>query len=372
MSRKKGRSDDVVEMINRFSIGNIERIECGIKPIDMFFGGDISKPGFIKGKFYSISGPNGVGKSTFVMELVRRFVEQGKFVVYCDIENGLNENILKSMGLMDYVILSVDKIDRLREGGLLIINPRTFSNIAKLFKGLIDRGVRVDVGVIDSLKAILPSALDENVDLIESGGGIGLNARSQENFLPFMKNLFSGNNILGIFINQMRMKITSFGGFLSEPQSNAFLYNMDVRCIMREVKDGSIKVKVRNIRNEVIEKKVGNWVDISIVKGRLGNSFSVLSIPLIFGKGVSLIYLYREILSNKGFIKIAGVRSGSLLDIGVLLDALGSYGEVDMSVVRDSGVVKYPDGLNEFIRSNVGVIEEMIIGLGLMNIEEEV
>jgi hypothetical protein len=253
------------------------------------------------------------------------------------------------------------------EKQFFISNPNTFNKTALLLHKLI-KETHIDFILIDSLKALQTTYLEDNIkDGIEQLP-MGINARSLENFLPFLKNnILAPNEILGIIINQVRTKFASFGGYDDEPDQHAYRFYPDLRFMVKNVKDGDIKVKIINNEGEKVDKKVGNWVEIVITKGR-GNKFSYLRVPVVFGRGISTIFIYRNILEREKLIVSPSWYEGKV-DLNVLREALDSSG-IDVSVIPVS--VTGESGLNDFIKNNIPVIEEYIIKNNLMFVEKQV
>jgi RecA/RadA recombinase len=366
--------EEVIKSLSGMNILNEknEYISTGILPLDMFVSGknEISEDiGFVRGKFVSLSGPSGIGKSTLCMDISRRLCMKGLKVIYCDYEHGLNVKCLKDFEVYEYAAFNLEDprgaIVEFIEGkkSMLIIDPSTFNKTALIWHQILnDLKLKVDVGIFDSLKAMKSTYSEENIDSLEQLP-VGINARSQENFLPFMKTLFSKHNVMGLFVNQFRTQIASFGGFQAEPSNNAFLFNMDERMIMKPKKKGEIEIKVLNDAKERIDKKIGNWTELTLNKSRVGNSFSSLSLPIIFGKGVSLIYKYAAILIGNGIIPQPG-SSDAKNDLTKLKETLGEGAQVPVAIGR--GI----NGINEVIKANFAIVEKYILDNNLLFIEK--
>lgn len=357
---------DLENFVKEFSSLTIKQgyVKTGIIPFDIFISGMNDyvegEVGFLRGKFYSFAGNTGVGKSTLMLDISRRFCKAGLKVIYFDFENGFNLNSLESFGLKDYIATSIEDFEK--DKNMLLMNTKTFTNTSVFLYNLIEKNnVKVDCIIIDSLKAIQTKYAEENISDIENLP-IGLNARSQENFIPFLKNLCEKNNIIGLFVNQMRIKFGGYTAFLDEPSNNAFRFGMDVRIVMKE--DNKIVYNTINMNKEQVEKKIGAWVTFEVKKGRLGNSFATIKLPIIYGKGISLIYFYKDLLIKEGIIT-EPQRINSVINLKQLNEILIRYDEKNLSDTV-SGVKE----LHNYILAHFDSIEKYCIENGLLKVDK--
>ena len=150
--------------------------------------------------------------------------------------------------------------------------------------------------------------------------------------------------------------------FLDEPSNNAFRFGMDVRIVMKE--DDKIVYNTINMNKEQVEKKIGAWVTFEVKKGRLGNSFSTIKLPIIYGKGISLIYFYKDLLIKEGIIA-EPQRINSVINLKQLNDILLRYDEKDLSDTV-SGVKE----LHNYILLHFNAIEKFCIENGLLKVDK--
>ena len=289
----KDEKKDILSRLEEMNLLNKEeiKIKSGILLLDMFVAGENAvndRIGFLKGKMMSISGPNGIGKSTMLMELVKRWSKQKLKIIYFDYENGLSEKSMEDLGIAEFCAFKAKDFISGKKN-VLVMNPHTYSATISILSAMMDdEDIKVDAVFFDSLQQIQPKYIAENLEDIEQLP-IGLKARSENTFLPLIKNLFTKHNVLAIFINQFRNKFTKYGAFLDEPTGQAFLYNMDLRIVMKESKEGKIyKNVISGFDGTKVEKQIGNWVELMFKKSRAGNSFSSIVIPLIFGNKCQL------------------------------------------------------------------------------------
>ena len=369
---------DLTSLISEYNTMNEkdEYIKTNIPLLDMFVGGKnniCEEMGFLKGKLYSLSGPNGIGKSTMIAEISKRFAKNGNKVIIIDFEVGFNENSIESFGISEFVAYKNEDIPKFIDGdkNILIINPVTFNNTAKILNEIIEvSNVKVDAVFFDSLKTMQATYRVENIDTIEQGP-VGLHARSQEAFLPFVKVLFSKYKIVGLFINQMRNKSIGPAGFIEdEPTNNAFLYNMDVRMIVKSARSKTlpdIVTKIETNFGEKVDKKIGNWVTINITKGRAGNSHSSIVLPIIFGRGISTIYLYTQLLITNNIIS-PGPRSDSKCKMEKFAEAISTVTDTfEIPEYATGGM----NGIYAIVKSNLDAVEKYIIENNMLFVEKQ-
>lgn len=302
----------------------LEFIRSGIELLDAFIAGEMSinfsKIGFPIGKIISLTGKNAIGKSTLMLDTSKRFCLQGYKVLYIDSERGLNTKSIKSYGLMDFAaynpeieeITDVKKIKELKmeclrqflEGEKLFysISPETYIDAIKVIKYIysVNKKGQIALMVIDSIKDLVSKkVLDDDEDT--ENQQMMIDAKSQEYFLKKLKHFLAFEDTVCMLLNQVRVK--KKGSFFVEGEagSNAFLHRCDGRIIVKEKK--KIVQIVTNNLGEPTEKAIGNWIELQYIKSRFGNSDTKICIPMIFGKGVSLIYLYKEILQSNNIIK---------------------------------------------------------------------
>ena len=373
MAKKSEEKKDILSRLEEMNqLGKDEvYIKSGILLLDMFVAGANSitdKIGWLKGKTFSISGPNGIGKSTMLMELIKRWAKQKLNIIYFDYEEGLSEKSIDDLGLTEFVAFKAKDFISGKKN-ILIMNPHTYSaTISILFAMLEDEDIKIDAVMFDSLAMIQPKYIADNLEDIEQLP-IGLKARSEGTFLPLVKNLFSKHGVLGIYINQFRNKFNQYGAVLDEPTGQAFLYGMDMRMVMKPSKEGKImKNVISGFDGSKVEKQIGNWVELWFKKSRAGNSFASIVIPLIFGKGISVNYLYASLLQNRGIVP-QGARVDSKLDVTKLKEGLKVLG-YDVSAIPET--VSGWKGLFQLIIDNFEAIEKFIIENKLLFVDAEI
>lgn len=351
-------------------------IRSGIDILDTFVAGekfvDHTKIGFPVAKIIGLSGDNGVGKSTLMMEVCKRICKQKMKVLYVDIERGLNIKSLEAYGLLEYAAynprideetnkakiseMKLDCLNEFLEGKKLFysISPRSYNQTMRVIRYVFEKNKKIPIKllVIDSIKDAMASSVLNNEDEVEDKQMM-VNAKAQEDFLIKLKNFITYQECACVIINQLRTKSKGMFMVLDEAGGQAWLHRCDIRFMLKS--RVAIIKKVKNNLGDIVDKKIGNWIDIEVRKGRFGNAFSKLSLPLLFGKGVSLIMLYHKILEINDKITKHG----------------GGIYEFKLSDIKIEDKVKGLDNVIKLIKDNFFDIEKYIIEKQLLRVEED-
>jgi len=187
--------------------------------------------------------------------------------------------------------------------------------------------------------------IDSNSEDIE---GMLLDKRIEGVFFPILKNIARKYNLTICFIQQVRVKKKGMFFVVDESGGNAFLHSVDSRLFLKQKET----IEVDKINNEGIKirKEVGNIVEIVTKKSRFG-MFN-LTLPIVFGKGISLVYYYYRILKNIGYIQ----NKASIYSINV--------GDLDVKVKGENEVYKV-------IKDNFEKIEDFLYKNNLIVIEKD-
>ena len=269
-----------------------ELIKSRILPFDLALNG-----GLETGSLIEITGDSQCGKSTLVLHAVKNLAEQGYKTLYIDAEGSVKDDMLAGIGLTKYLTSKDNKDNK-----IFVIRESAFSAVENLIDSALATG-EFKVIVIDSLTALV------NDDYItmnekEKRSGLeerpGLQARLTSAFLRKLNALKTAHNCIFICINQTR---TDLSGFMAQQKSTggkAVEYFPDVRLYMK------VKEKINEKRQLLIgeqEVQIGAAGYIMAKKSRLGLGRIPFPITVYFGKGISNIQAYAELLPT---IKVDG------------------------------------------------------------------
>jgi recombination protein RecA len=240
--------------------------------------------GLPQGRIVEIYGPESSGKTTLTLQVIREAQKLGMAAAFIDAEHALDPVYAKNLG--------VDMDD------LIVSQPDHGEQAIEILETLVDSGA-VGIVVVDSVAALIPKA---ELDGEMGDHHVGLQARMMSKTMRKITSKVQANNVLVIFINQIRMKIgVMFGSPETTTGGNALKFFSSVRLDIRRtgaVKDGD------NI--------IGNETRVKVVKNKVAPPFKQAEFQIHYGKGVLL--------------------NGELLDYGVklgLVDKAGAWYAMD-------------------------------------------
>lgn len=267
---------------------NVEVIHTGSFSLDRALG----VGGLPKGRIVEIFGPESSGKTTLALNVVAQSQKIGGKCAFIDAEHALDPDYAEKLGvkIKDLIISQPDN----GEEALNILEALVRSNI-------------IDVVVVDSVAALTPKAEIEG----EMGQQfIGLQARMMAQALRKLTAIAAKSDTLIIFINQIRMQISSFGFGNPEttPGGRALKFASSVRLDVRriaQVKKGEVTV--------------GSRVKVKVVKNKVAPPFKAAEFDIMFGEGIS----YEGDVLNAGITHGVVTKSGSTYSFEGIKVAVG-------------------------------------------------
>lgn len=256
---------------------NVPVIPTGSLGLDIALG----VGGLPKGRVVEIYGPEASGKTTLGLHVIAESQKSGGYCVFIDAEHALDASLAESIG--------VDTKN------LLLAQPDCGEQALSLVDTFIRSG-SVDVVVVDSVAALVPRSELEG----EMGDAhMAVQARLMSQALRKLSHSLSRTQTLLIFLNQVRAKLGTFGGFggPSEVTSggNALKFYASVRLNIRRI--GSVKKG---------EEIIGNQTLVKVVKNKLAPPFRNAEFELEFGRGISCEAEILELGSQCGLVSKSG------------------------------------------------------------------
>jgi recombination protein RecA len=253
MAIKKNHGDGAV-FYGHQPIKAVEVIPTGSMILDVSSG----IGGMPRGRIIEIYGPEASGKTTLSLSIVAQAHKMGLSCAYVDVEHALDVGYARKLGV------DVDK--------LLLSQPDFAEQALDIIKQIAESG-SVDIIVLDSVAALVPKAELEGEMADQS---MGVQARMMSKHLRVITGILHKSNCLGVFINQVRMKIgVMYGNPETTTGGNALKFYASVR--MRVSKGTAIGSK---------EAPIGHMLNVKFAKNKMAPPFVECEVPIIYGKGI--------------------------------------------------------------------------------------
>lgn len=325
--------------LTKFASFNSTIEETGIIPLDIVLGG-----GYCRGDLHEVASKSGVGKSTLMLNLMKNELAKGKMCAYVDVEKGVKKSICDNMGLPE---------PSCEPGSpFLLLSPTTFRDAEEILGMVLDldekqmkKGMKpYDHIFVDSITALIPSKMREkSIEEPEPG----IKARMQSAFMEKYKPCLRETGACMWMINQMRMHLDFAPGgegcVEKSAGSRALEFYPDIRLRMQA---GPVLKREEQTVMGIKDVIYGNMARIWAVKNRGERPEIRVTIPILFGLGVSNVLLLKEIITEQ---KIVTGGAGGFFTIN------WKGGEVS---------VRGTDELTGWIRANMGELKEYLKAQG--------
>jgi len=284
-NRKKALASALSQIERQFGKGSV--MKMGDQPREVMpavstgsLGLDVALGigGLPYGRICEIYGPESSGKTTLTLQVIAEAQKKGKTCAFIDAEHALDPIYAEKLGV------NVDD--------LLVSQPDTGEQALEI-TDMLTRSGAVDVVIIDSVAALVPKAEIEG----EMGDShVGLQARLMSQALRKLTGNVKNNNVLIVFINQIRMKIgVMFGSPETTSGGNSLKFYASVRLDIRRigaVKDG--------------DEVIGNETRVKVVKNKVSPPFKQAEFQIMYGKGIYHMAEVLDMAVKEGFVDKSG------------------------------------------------------------------
>ena len=255
-------------------IKDVETVSSGSVTLDMTMG----IGGYPFGRMVEIYGPESSGKTTLTLHVIAEAQKKGLKCAFIDAEHALDPSYAKKIGV--------------KTEDLLIAQPDSGEQAMEIAKVIAASGA-VQVIVVDSVAALVPKAeLEGDFDK----ANVGLHARMMSKAMRVLTGEISRNNILFIFINQIRMKIgVMYGNPQTTTGGEALKYYASMRLAVRsgeKFKDGDVIV--------------GGTIVVKMIKNKMAPPFTECEVPIIYGKGIDQVGDLYTVAKAWGVLDVRG------------------------------------------------------------------
>ena len=357
----------------------IEYLDTGSIILNKLFGGGLPMT-----KNIQIYSESGYGKSTITISMCKAICKQGHRVLYIDAEGSVNENLLRTMG-----ILTSDENNLLYDaetnpdGPFLFVQISYFEDIEEILETLIpkynNKGVATDsdfrLVVIDSVAALAPKEYrgDSGEKLSVTSNKPGIVAKALAAFLRKFNGYKTAYNMSFLYINQTRENLSmSFASKYEDsiPGGKAMIYYTDV--LIKLTSRGLYKKKVTTGAGEEQEIPTEREIGVTCKKNKITDGQVTLPLQVVFGRGISNIAAMPYVLRRKTIVDNDGNRvymvegQGVSLTLNIITKDEGTCEDTFKSIK-----CKGMPGLKENIRKYYGDILRLITEDDYKALEED-
>eukprot|EP00899_Mesostigma_viride_P018255 jgi/Mesvir1/26430/Mv16118-RA.2 len=265
-----------------------------IKPIEVIPTGSLGLDaalgvgGLPLGRMVEIYGPEASGKTTLALHVIAEAQKLGGHCVYVDMEHAVDISYAESLGVDPY--------------NVSIVQPDSGDQALEVADQVI-RSHAVSVVVIDSVASLVPQA---ELQREHGESTMAVQARLMNAALRKLTPSVASSRTLLIFINQLRHKLSTFGGGFGAPAETTpgglgLKYNASVRLDIRRI--GLVKKG---------DEVIGSQVRVKVSKNKVAAPHASAEFEIDNGRGPD---------GNKGISK-----ASELIDLAVQYEVLAKSG----------------------------------------------
>jgi len=262
MAKKETFLDAILEQFGEKVLDNhtkkIEAISTGCVSLNTSIG----VGGIPKGMITVIFGPEGSGKTTVALNTAKQVANDGKKVLYIDVENLLNTELLKAVLGEDTLIENI-----------IILTPDSAEDAFMM----VEKGIESEefsLVIVDSIGA-MASRLEKTIEFTKDS--MGQLPKIVARFIKRNAYDIRTKNIPVLILNQVRDNVGVFTRVKSYKMPGGHQLQHQAAVIIRLTKAEDLKRG---------DEKVGIITKFVVTKNKLAPPFRSFTIPIIFGQGI--------------------------------------------------------------------------------------
>ena len=286
--------------VNKFSYKEKEKISSGVLPLDIVLNGSLELGGC-----YAIASPPGGGKTTMLLQVCKHMCDEGRFVVYADIEQGLKDKQIDGAGLRKYMVpVNGEEYPRFTVVNTLY-SYSDFQNYCRSMVTLKKAGVvQYDAIFADSLSTLVA----ENI--LEGDCEAATYAADARPLSKLIKSVRPVLGVAGITLFNIVQAASNINGGQYDTEwvakvTKAIEHAVDGLILLEHPTYNSYKIwgKKKTPDGE-IDVEIGYYGKLYTTKARSGLNRIKLIVPMIAGSGCDNVqYLMNTLLSTGVFVK---------------------------------------------------------------------
>lgn len=332
--------------MSKFGYKKKERVSTGVLPLDV-----ILNKGIELGGCYALASPPGGGKTTMILQICKHWCDQGRFIVYADIEQGLKEEQLQGADLSKYL----EPIDGEDFPRLTVVNDlysySDFQNYCRSMITLKTAGhVKYDMIVADSLSTLVAN------NILEGDCEAATIAADARPLSKLIKSVKPPLGVAGITLFNVVQAGTNIGGGIYDPSwvakvTKAIEHAVDGLILLEHETYNKYKIwgKKKTPTGD-IDVEIGYYGKLYTTKARSGLNRIKLLVPMIAGVGCENVWFLMQ----------------SLLDTGVVIKGTKYYKYNDSNGVEQR--IEGEDNFKKFVAENYDMLVKMMYDLGFFNL----
>lgn len=336
------------DFLKKFGHKVKERISTGVLPFDVALNGGIDLGGC-----YALASPGGGGKSTLFLQMAKYFCDNGRYVVYIDIEQGLKPEQISGAGLDKYLEPDASGFPPFN----WVTDLYSYSDFQNYCRDLINAKkegiVNYEIVMADSISTLVSQAI---LDGDCEAATVAADARPMSKLI---KSVRPPLGVAGITLLNIVQAASNVGGGMWEPAwiakvTKQLEHAVDSLVLLEHptAKSYQITGQVKT-PNGIEEMPIGYYGKLYTTKSRSGLNRVKLLIPMIMGVGCDNVLYLSNALTSTGVVAKRGQTY--------------KYNDADGNENRIDG----DDNFRQFVIDNYSMLVKMMYDLGYFNLTNE-